>query len=206
MTTGARIRERRKELGISAEHLAEKLGVSPATVYRYESGAIEKVPGDLLPAISRILGTTPARLMGWDEADAPAPPPGFLPLPATVRLPLVGQIACGTPITAEQNIEDYVAVPEAAHATFVLLCKGDSMAPNILDGDLVYIRKQPTVETGEIAAVRIGTEATLKRVYTAPDQLILQPDNHNYAPQVYAGAQLEDVTIEGKAVGLYRAM
>ncbi len=206
MTTGARIRERRKELGIPAEYLAEKLGVSPATVYRYESGAIEKVPGDLLPAISRLLGTTPAHLMGWDEADASAPPPGFLPLPATVRLPLVGQIACGTPITAEQNIEDYVAVPEAAHATFVLLCKGDSMAPHILDGDLVYIRKQPTVETGEVAAVRIGTEATLKRVYTAPGQLILQPDNHDYPPQVYAGAQLEEVTIEGKAVGLYRAM
>ena len=76
MTTGERIRNRRKELGVSAEQLAERLGVSPATIYRYENGAIEKVPGDILPVISKVLSTSPAYLMGW-EVDSPTPVPAL---------------------------------------------------------------------------------------------------------------------------------
>ena len=73
MTTGKRMKDRRKELGLSAEYVAEKLGVSPATIYRYEKGDIEKMPGNILEPISQILRTTPAYLMGWDDADAKQP-------------------------------------------------------------------------------------------------------------------------------------
>ena len=205
MTTVERMKMRRKELGLSAEIVAERLGVSPATVYRYEKGDIEKLPGDILPALSKILHTTPAYLMGWEARDADSAseiPPGFQPLPETYKAPIVGRIACGQPITAEENIEGYADVPVGKRVDFFLLCEGDSMIDaGIDDGDVVYIRKQADIENGEIAAVRIDNEATLKRVYKYPDRLVLQPENRSYPPMTYVGEEMNQVSIEGKAVG-----
>ena len=205
MTTGERMKQRRKELGFSAEKIAERLGVSPATIYRYEKGDIEKVPVDIFAELAKILQTTPAYLMGWEEQPEPKKPtipPGFEPMPKMKKIPLIGSIACGTPILAEQNIEKLVDVPEHIRCDFSLTCHGDSMVDaGIHDRDVVYIRIQPEVENGEIAAVRIGEEATLKRVYYTPGTLTLMPANPTYAPMVYTGPQLNDVHIEGKAVG-----
>ena len=209
MTTGERMKLRRKELGLSAEIVAERLGVSPATVYRYEKGDIEKLPGDILPALSKILHTTPAYLMGWEPTEtdsSPEIPPGFEPLPEMATVPRVGRIACGQPILAEENIEAHDSIPAQWRADFTLLCAGDSMEPRIKDGDLVAIRSQPRVENGEIAAVRIDCEATLKHVYLYPDRIVLQPENTRYAPIVKIGEEMNDVTIEGKAVGLCRGI
>lgn len=204
METHENIKRLREERGLSQEVLAEKVGYSDrSSIAKIEAGKVD-LSQSKIAAFAAVLNVTPAQLMGL--TDASSIPPGFEPLPETVRLPLVGQIACGTPITAEQNIEEYVDVPASLHASFVLRCRGDSMDPTIQNGDLVYIRKQPTVETGEMAAVRIGTDATLKRVYTTPSQLILQPDNRDFPPQVYTGPELEDVAIEGKVVGLFRIM
>lgn len=133
-------------------------------------------------------------------------PPGCEPLPRLKRLPLVGRIACGMPILAEQNIEGEVAVPEAWHADFILTCRGDSMAPQIMDGDLVAVRSQPEVENGEIAVVRIGDEATLKKVSFDGTTMVLQPLNPAYPLMTYTGAALAEVHIEGKAVGLCRGL
>lgn len=138
--------------------------------------------------------------------NAPTVPPGFEPLPEMATVPLVGRIACGQPITAEENLEGYVSIPAEWHATFTLLCEGDSMEPRIKDGDLVAIRSQPQVENGEIAAVRIDCEATLKHVYLYPDKIVLQPEKPNYAPIVKIGEEMNDITIEGKAVGLCRGL
>ena len=205
MTTGERMKQRRKEIGLSAEKVAERLGVSPATIYRYEKGDIEKVPVDIFAELAKILQTTPAYLMGWEEKPDPKEPtipPGFEPMPKMKKIPLIGSIACGEPITAEQNIEKMVDVPEYIRCDFSLTCHGDSMVDaGIHDKDVVYIRIQPEVENGEIAAVRIDGEATLKRVYYNPGTLTLMPANPAYAPMVYTGSQLEEVHIEGKAVG-----
>lgn len=205
MTTGERMKQRRKEIGLSAEKVAERLGVSPATIYRYEKGDIEKVPVDIFAELAKILQTTPAYLMGWEEQPEPKKPtipPGFEPMPKMKKIPLIGAIACGEPITAEQNIEKMVDVPENIRCDFSLTCHGDSMVDaGIHDKDVVYIRIQPEVENGEIAAVRIDGEATLKRVYYNPGTLTLMPANPAYAPMIYAGPQLEEVHIEGKAVG-----
>lgn len=201
------MKKRRKEIGFSAEKVAERLGVSPATIYRYEKGDIEKVPVDSLAELAKILQTTPAYLMGWEEQPTPAPspiPPGFSPMPEMVQVPLIGSIACGTPITAEQNIEQMVCVPSRWHATFTLTCKGQSMEPRIHDGDLVAIRSQAEVENGEIAAVRIGEEATLKRVYLHPSFIELRPENPAFESIILAKEDMNAVTIEGKAVGLCR--
>lgn len=129
-------------------------------------------------------------------------PSNILPMPAMRKIPLVGTIACGTPILAEQNIECDVDIPEHIHADFALRCKGDSMInARIYDGDIVYIRSQPKVENGEIAAVEIEGEGTLKRVYIFPDQVVLQAENPRYEPSIYKGAQLAGLRILGKAVG-----
>ena len=202
------MKQRRKEIGFSAEKVAERLGVSPATIYRYEKGDIEKVPVDSLAELAKILQTTPAYLMGWEEQPSPAAskestiPPGFEPMPKMMKVPLVGSIACGDPITAEQNVEKMVDVPDNIRCDFSLTCHGDSMIDaGIHDRDIVYIRIQPEVENGQIAAVRIGEEATLKRVYYSDGVLTLMPANPAYAPMVYSGPQLDEVQIEGRAVG-----
>ena len=205
MTTGERMKQRRKEIGFSAEKVAERLGVSPATIYRYEKGDIEKVPVDSLAELAKILQTTPAYLMGWEEQPEPKKPTiptGFEPMPKMKKVPLIGSIACGTPILAQQNIEKIVDVPENIRCDFSLTCHGDSMVDaGIHDKDVVYIRIQPEVENGEIAAVRIDEEATLKRVYYSSGALTLMPANPSYPPMIYTGPQLEEVHIEGKAVG-----
>lgn len=129
-------------------------------------------------------------------------PPGFDPLPHTVRIPLVGSIACGEPITAEENIEYYIDAPDENHPDFALKCKGESMIEaGIEDGDIVYIQKTSEVRNGEIAAVRIGDEATLKYLYWDNEVLTLVPANKAMFPRTYTGEALDDIHIEGKAVG-----
>lgn len=213
MTTGQRMKHRRKEINKSAEDIAKALGVSPATIYRYEKGDIEKVPGDILEPLAKALETTPAWLMGWEITTPSAYSDtiiskqiqNIVPLPTGKRVPIIGSIACGSPILAQENIEGYLSINPDNSADFCLICKGDSMLPRCQNGDLVLIRKQPTVENGEIAAVRIGDEATLKKVYRpAPDQLMLIAENSDFPPIVLTKDEINTVSIEGKAIGFIR--
>lgn len=182
--------------------MADFAQTTKQTIYKYEMGVITNIPSDKVEAIAEILKTTPAYLMGWEEKVENSIPPGFIPVPEMKKVPLVGRIACGTPILAQENIEDYVDVPKDRHVDFCLTCSGDSMIDaGIDDGDTVYIRKQPDVENGEIAAVRIGDDATLKRVYKFPDRVVLQAENRAYPPMTYVGEEMNQITIEGKAVG-----
>ncbi|WP_346352611.1 LexA family transcriptional regulator [Faecalibacterium taiwanense] len=200
-----RIKSRRTELGLTVEELAHKMGYKDkSSISKIENGKAD-IPQSKIAAFADALQTTPAYLMGWEEQPDPKKPtipPGFEPMPKMKKIPLIGSIACGEPITAEQNIEKMVDVPENIRCDFSLTCHGDSMVDaGIHDKDVVYIRIQPEVENGEIAAVRIDGEATLKRVYYNPGTLTLMPANPAYAPMIYTGPQLEEVHIEGKAVG-----
>lgn len=200
MDFSEKIRTLRAEQKLTLEQVGEKVGVGKSTVRKWETGAIANVRRDKIAKLAAALHTTPAYLMGWDD-DEPLPP-GCEPLPRTVKRPLLGTIACGEPITAEQNVEGYVDVPDGVHCDFCLRCKGDSMiGANILDGDLVYIRIQQDVDDGEIAAVLIDDEATLKRVYKIPGRVQLRPENPAYPVMEYQGQQLESIRILGKAVG-----
>lgn len=197
--------------GMKAADLSKKTKVAEGTISCYINGRYE-AKQNRVQVFAEALNVNPAWLMGYDvpmDAERPSQPtqkatipPGFIPMPKMVKVPLVGSIACGTPILAEQNIDGHVDAPEDIRCDFALRCKGDSMiGAGIHDGDAVYIHIQPEVENGEIAAVRIGEEATLKRVYYDGTTLTLVPYNNAYAPMVYTGPQLEDVHIEGKAVG-----
>lgn len=125
----------------------------------------------------------------------------IIPMPEAKSIPLVGKIACGTPITATENLEGYIKIPAQLEADFALVCRGDSMVgARIMDGDFVAIRQQPDVDDGEIAAVLIEDEATLKRVYKMPGRLVLRAENPRYAPIDLSGAELDSVRILGKVV------
>lgn len=172
MTVGDRIRKVRQEQDVTQQELADYIGVSKQAVYKYENNIVTNIPTDKVDAIAKRLRVSPAYLMGWEEQPAPAAsreptvPPGFEPMPAMDVVPLVGRIACGTPITAEENIEQMVCVPSRWHSTFTLTCKGDSMEPRIHDGDLVAIRSQPEVENGEIGDLNTGMlQDVLNRAY-----------------------------------------
>ena len=198
-----RIKARRLELGLTVEELAQQLGYKDkSSISKIENGRAD-IPQAKVELFARALRTTTAYLMG---VDGPALPPGCEPMPPMRQVPLVGRIACGMPILAEQNIEGMISVPEGWRADFVLTCRGDSMAPLIMDGDLVAVRSQPEVENGEIAVVRIDDEATLKKVNFDGTTMVLQPLNPAYPLMTYTGAALADVHIEGKAVGLCRGL
>ncbi len=206
MSIAENIKRIRLEHGLSQTELGKIAGVSDKAVSTWElgikvprMGAVEKMATYFGIAKSVIVDDAqPA-----DPSAPPTPiPPGCEPMPKMKKIPLIGSIACGDPITAEQNIEKMVDVPENIRCDFSLTCHGDSMVDaGIHDKDVVYIRIQPEVENGQIAAVRIGEEATLKRVYYSGGTLTLMPANPAYAPMVYTGPQLEEVRIEGRAVG-----
>lgn len=200
MEKGERIRSRREALGMTQTELADALSTTKQNIYKYENGIISNIPSDKIEAMAEILKTTPAYLMGWEEETVL--PPNIEPLGSMQKIPLVGQIACGTPILAEQNIEDYVDLPGHIRADFALTCKGESMiGAGIRTGDIVYIRKQEEVENGQIAAVMVGgDEATLKRVYTKPGVVQLVAENPNIAPAVFIGEEAEKIHIVGLAV------
>lgn len=212
-TFAERLKSLRREKGWSQQRLADELDLSKSSVNMYERG--EREPGfETMEAIADLFNVDMNYLYGRTDikiADPivlapkkPTIPPGFQPMPEMDWVPLVGRIACGTPITAEENVEQMVCVPSRWHSTFTLTCKGDSMEPRIHDGDLVAIRSQPEVENGEIAAVRIGEEATLKHVYLHENFIELRPENPAFSSIILSREDMNAVVIEGKAVGLCR--
>ena len=197
-----RIRARREELGISQEELAKRLGYkSRSSINKIEKGEND-IPQSKIVAFAQALQTTPECLMGWAQPTATDLPniPNIFPL-KTKKVPLLGTIAAGTPIYAEENFVGYRESTEDVHADFCLKIKGDSMiGARINDGDIVFIRKQPDVKNGEIAAVLIDGEATLKRVYKKNGSLVLQAENPKYAPIVCSAKTCDESIIMGKAV------
>ncbi|MEE1393432.1 MAG: LexA family transcriptional regulator [Negativibacillus sp.] len=205
--TGKRIQQRREELGLNLGDIAKEVGVAVSTIQRYEKGKIEKIKLPVIEAIAKALQVDPAWLLCQTDRMTVSSVEvssisNLIPLPQTYRIPLVGEIACGSPILAEENVEEILEIPQHIKADFALRCHGDSMiGVHIHDGDIVYIRQQPDVDNGSIAAVCIENSATLKRVYKYPDKLVLSPANPQYEPLVYTGDELSQVRILGKAVG-----
>ena len=195
------LKNRRTELGLTQLDVANAVGVSEATVSRWESGDIANMKRSRIASLASVLKISPSIIMGWNEEHEIPLPSNIIPMPAMRKVPLVGSIACGTPILAEENLDGDVEAPDHVRADFALRCKGDSMInARIFDGDIVYIRQQESVEHGEIAAVLVGDEATLKRVYMYDDCISLEAENPQYKPMVYRGEEMNNIRILGKAV------
>lgn len=193
--TGSRIKYLRKLEDITQQQLADAIGVAKSTISMYETGQREP-DFETLEALADYFNVEMRTFFPGGQGT-----PAISPLPPNHSYPLLGDIACGKPILAEENILEYVQFPGDLKVDFCLRCRGDSMVDaRIFDGDIVFIRQQPEVENGEIAAVLIGEETTLKRVYHTGDTLTLVAANSSYAPMVYTGQQLSSVRILGKAV------
>lgn len=210
MTIGDRIKSLRSERKIAQIDLATQVGVSKQTLYKYENNIITNIPSDKIESISRCLGVSPAYLMGWSQASGDSFPhlSNLSPMPQTYKVPLLGKIACGQPILTVEEAEETAEVPAWVKADFALQCQGDSMmGARILDGDVVYIRAQDTVENGQIAAVLIkdnGTweeNATLKRYYQHPGLISLRAANPSYPDMDYVGEDMSRVRVLGLVVG-----
>ncbi len=201
------LKKLRRERGMTLDDLARALGTSRQTIHRYENGVIANVPPEKVEQLAAALGVSPSMLMGWG-AEINAEKLGIMPI-TVKKLPILGEIACGDPIYASEEHESYACADGGLDADFCLRAHGDSMVgARILDGDIVFIRSQSSVDNGEIAAVIINDEATLKRVYYYPNEekLILSPENPKYAPMVYIKDELNDIKILGKAVAFQSAV
>ena len=203
------IRSRREELGLSQEELGNKLGYkSRSSINKIELDQ-RNLTQSKIKAIADALNTTPAYIMGWEPEDQPPIPasPNIIPMPEMRKVPLLGTIACGAPVFAEEHMDGEVDIPSYIHADFALRCEGDSMInARIFNGDIAYIRRQDTVENGAIAAVLIENEATLKRVRLFDDHISLEPENPMYKPFVYWNEDMNSVRILGKAVAFTSAI
>ena len=191
--------------GIKLSFIIKKIGLQGRSYFHDIERYNRDIPDDKLAIIAEILGTSPEYLR--DESDNPLPShkksvKNLMPL-KTKKVPLLGEIACGKPIFADEKHGEYVLANGDLDCDFCLIAKGDSMTgARIYDGDIVFVKQQDTVENGQVAVVLIGDEATLKRVYYYPEKnkMILNPENPIYEPMVYVGEELSEVRILGRAV------
>jgi len=191
MDLGGRIRERRELLKMSQDDLAAKMGYkSRSTIAKIESGEND-ITQSKIAMMAKLLDTTPAYLMGWDDAK-------IMSAKKTRNIPLVGTIAAGAPLYAEQYIEMEISIPEDLNVDFALRVRGDSMiGAGIHDGSIVLCRRQEDVDDGQIAVVTIdGEDATLKRIKRYDSLLVLHPEN----------PEMKDIVIKGRERGLVRIM
>lgn len=181
--------------------LARKTQIGEGAISQYRKGAY-KASQRNLEKISRVLNVSIPWLMGVTDELSPPLPSNIALLPKMKKVPLIGEIACGPPLLAEQNIKDYIDLPGHIRADYALACKGDSMInAGIQDGDIVYIREQPRVKNGEIAAVMVDEdEATLKRFYYDNGVVQLVAENPKIVPSVFTGESVNRVRVIGLAV------
>jgi len=210
---GERIKARREALDLTLDDVAAVIGVHKSTIQRYEGGRIKRIKLPVIESIAGALSANPDWLVGNVDdptvVSRPLHAKNIIPMPEMSQVPLLGAIACGTPITAEENVEDIVPAPADFKADFALRCQGDSMTgAEIYDGDIVYIHQTEDFHDGQICAVVIEDEATLKRVYWDEERQVLQliAENPNVRPMVYTGEILNHVRVVGVAVGLTRRL
>ena len=204
MSIGTRMKERRLQLNKTLEEVGSVVGVSKATIQRYEKGAITNIPSDKIEKIAKALSTTPAFLMGWEDKSNRL---------KGVRIPILGRVVAGIPLEAITDIEGYEEItPKMASLGeyFALRIKGHSMEPQILDGDIVICKCQSDVESGNIAIVLVnGDEATCKQIKKSPEGVTLIGFNPLvYPPHFYSNKEIEElpVNVIGKVVELRRSL
>lgn len=202
MTTGQIIKKLREDKGLTQEQLADLMGYAhKSSINKIEMGKND-LPQSKLIEFAKVFGVSPAELLNTDDTNFLFEIENLFPI-ETKKFPLLGEIACGEPIVANEEFELYIEAGASIKADFCLRARGDSMiGARIYDGDIVFIRKQEVVENGEIAAVIIDDEATLKRIHfdRESQELLLFAENPNYKTMRFIGEELDHIHIIGKAV------
>lgn len=212
MTLGDIIKKYRDDRHMSMDSFAQLSGLSKSYISVLERNITphgnQPSPGiDTYRAVAKTLGLDVNELIRAvdDDIELPRPLPDNLTPIRFRQAPLVGSIACGTPILAEENITDYVDVPEHIQCDFALKCQGNSMIDlGVKDGDVVYIRSQPEVQNGQVAAVIVDgmeSEATLKKFFKYENHIMLIPANSEEQPFAFYGEDMARVHVQGLAVG-----
>lgn len=193
-----RLKKCRQEKGMTLAALSKEVGVSDATLQRYESGQIRNIKMSVLKKLAKALDCSEAYIMGLGNDSI-----NNIVMPSPKRLPVLGRISCGEPIFCDSSECGEVVIAADSKADFCLIARGDSMIDaRIYDGDIVLIKEQSDVDNGEIAAVIIDDEATLKRVYKSDGIITLMPANPKYSPMVFTASQFKNIRVLGKAVGM----
>ncbi len=197
------IKRRRQQLKMTQTDLALKMGYADKSmIAKIEKGNVD-LPQSKILAFANVLETTPGELMGWDYEAEPTETIDNIYKLDKIKLPMLGKVACGEPIFADEDRESYIMIGTDIGADFCLQCQGDSMInARIHDGDIVFVKKTDIVENGEIAVVIIDDEATLKRFFYYREQnlVILKPENPKYQDIILTGEQLNQVKVIGRAV------
>lgn len=197
---GKLILHRREALGLSQQEVADYVAVSKSAVSRWEAGEVENMGRSKIKRLSEVLKMSPVSIVRGEDYE------NIIPI-KTKKVPLLGTIAAGEPIFAEQRFDAYIEIDENVSADFCVKVKGDSMiGARINDGDLVFIRKQPEVENGEIAAVLIDDEVTLKRFHRNDGLVLLKPENAKYQPLMYTAKDFKEIKVLGKAIFFQSAL
>lgn len=198
MTIYDRVRAARERKEMSQEALALKLGYKGrSTISKIEKGERD-INHAVLIKFAEVLNVSPMWLLFGEEA-----PNSELRPVKLKKFRMLGEISCGEPIFSEEDYDSYIDASANIEADYCLTAKGESMiGARINDGDVVFIKQQPIVNNGEIAAVAIGDEYTLKYWYYYPEKqkLVLTPANPAYEPLVYTGSELDGIYCLGKAV------
>lgn len=188
------------ENGLTTEQLSKLSGVPKGTLNKLLNGETANPRGETLRKIAGALNCPVEVFYSGAQAPSLRNAADILPL-RSHPLPLLGEIAAGRPIYADEQME-IIAVDDFTRGDFALRVRGDSMTgARIQDGDIVFIRSQDDVEDGEIAAVLLDDEATLKRVYHIKDGLQLLSMNPKYPPMIFTFDECISIRILGKAVG-----
>lgn len=205
MNTGDRIKELRVLNNLTQEELGSKVGVKKAAVQKWESGMTKNLKRSTIKKLSEIFNVSPSYVMAMTSVKQ-APSYGVVAENTSEynakykKIPILGSIAAGMPILAEENIEDYFNIDSRIKADFALRIKGDSMIDaGIYQDDVVFIKQQSDLENGDIGAVLIDDSATLKRFYRDNGSIILQAENNAYKPIVLTNGNIK---ILGKLVAV----
>lgn len=200
MDIGIKIKDCRESLGLTQEELGLLCGTSKQTIFKYEKGVVTNIPLDRLEKIADALHTTPAYLMGWEDA------------PRNITkgklIPVLGCVRAGIPVEAVQEILDWEEIPDEMACCgeyFALRVSGDSMAPRFQEGDVVIVRKQECADTGDIVIALVdGNEGTLKKLKKGPDGIALIPLNPRYDVLHFSGREVSELPVQiiGKVVEL----
>lgn len=201
-----RIRSRREEISMSQDELAQILGYkSRSTIAKIEKGENDITQSKIV-AFAKALKTSPAWLMGWDDNSVPPPTPR-----KGIRIPVLGRVIAGIPHEAITDILDYEEIDSELAKTgefFALQVKGSSMEPKLYEGDVVIVKKQPTIESGETAIILVnGDEATIKQVKSMDSGIMLIGHNTAvYEPHFYSREDIATLPVQiiGKVIELRR--
>ena len=198
-----RLRDLRLSRGLTLQQVADYVGLQKAAIYKYEHGLTVNPKRSLIEKLATLFQVSPSYLLGLVDDDKSAD------MVKGVKIPVLGTVAAGIPITAITDVEDWEEIPEAMAKTgsyFALRIKGQSMEPRICNGDVVIVKQQSDVDTGDVAIVLVnGDEATVKEIKKLDTGIMLIGWNTAvYSPRFYSAKDIKTLPVKiiGKVVEL----